>query len=210
MENNTRVKLRFLNCEEFCLQQGDSLTKISNDVLEVRADAPVVYLLTMKGDIKCTIITDKQEYENQNNIDRRTLNVANHFNVLWEDDGQSCTVYYQDGKKDGSGKGCLKIGGIILLILFLVCGVLVFIGLTVKPESSDFVDSDTVVYVEEIVPDDSAPETAMPVIDAEYQDSAAPAWAEPEPAVAECQAPEDEVWAEPAAPAAENNESLQK
>lgn len=156
MENNTRVKLRFLNCEEFCLQQGDSLTKISNDVLEVRADAPVVYLLTMKGDIKCTIITDKQEYENRNNIDRRTLNVANHFNVLWEDDGQSCTIYYQDGKKKGgSGKGCLKVGGIILLILLLLFVIFFLIGLSAESRSSSYDDSDT-VYVEETVPEDWA------------------------------------------------------
>lgn len=179
MENNTRVKLRFLNCEEFCLQQGDSLTKISNDVLEVRADAPVVYLLTMKGDIKCTIITDKHEYENQNNMDRRTLNVANHFNVLWEDDGQSCTIYYQDGKKkDGSGKGCLKVGGIILLILLLLFVIFFLIGLSVESKSSSYEDSDTIVYVDETMPEDwesmdsAVIDTVVYATEAEYPDSA--------------------------------------
>lgn len=111
------VKLRFLNCEGLCLQAGDSLSRISTSVLEIKAETSIVYLMTTKGAIRCVLLTDKREYESPDNVDRRTSNVTNEFNVLWDDDGEHCTVFYNPAPKKNFSWILTTAGGLMVGLL---------------------------------------------------------------------------------------------
>lgn len=111
------VKLRFLNCEGLCLQAGDSLSRISTSVLEIKAETSLVYLMTTKGVIRCVLLTDKREYESPDNVDRRTSNVTNEFNVLWDDDGEYCTVFYNPAPKKRLSWILTAAGGLVVGLL---------------------------------------------------------------------------------------------
>lgn len=93
MGMNGNTKLRLLNCMGFALRQGDDLQKIQTEIMEVSFITPVAFVLDEGGDIKCTVIKDRTKFEDETNIDRRVANVNNSFNVLWDQDGRTCTVY---------------------------------------------------------------------------------------------------------------------
>lgn len=100
-ENNTQgtVLFRFLGCEGLGLQQSDSLSKIMADVFQDHFAHDTLYLLDSKGNIRCSVLADKARYEAYDNQDRRQSNIANGFNVLWDQDGRSCTVYNRPAPK---------------------------------------------------------------------------------------------------------------
>lgn len=104
MEGN--AKLRLLNCAGYALRQGDDLQKIQTEIMEVTFIAPVAFILDDGGDIKCTVIKDRAKFEDETNIDRRVANVNNSFNVLWDKDGRTCTIYrnVSSGPKSGIGE----------------------------------------------------------------------------------------------------------
>lgn len=103
MEGN--AKLRLLNCTGYALRQGDDLQKIQTEIMEVTFIAPVAFILDDGGDIKCTVIKDKAKFEDETNIDRRVSNVNNSFNVLWDQDGRTCTIYRNVPGAPKSGMG---------------------------------------------------------------------------------------------------------
>lgn len=104
MEGN--AKLRLLNCKGYALRQGDDLQKIQTEIMEVAFIAPVAFILDDGGDIKCTVIKDRAKFEDETNIDRRVSNVNNSFNVLWDQNGRTCTIYrnVQNAAKSGMGE----------------------------------------------------------------------------------------------------------
>ena len=116
---NSFVGFRFLGCEGFGIKQESSLAQIAEAVKDVYPEGAVVYLLDKKGNIKCTLLASKSEYENAANLDRRTANVANGFFVLWDRDGRCCTVFYHP-KADGCG--CSVLASILCLIIGLAIG----------------------------------------------------------------------------------------
>ena len=116
---NSFVGFRFLGCEGFGIKQESSLAQIAEAVKDVYPEGAVAYLLDKKGNIKCTLLASKSEYENAANLDRRTANVANGFFVLWDRDGRCCTVFYHP-KADGCG--CSVLASILCLIIGLAIG----------------------------------------------------------------------------------------
>ena len=116
---NSFVGFRFLGCEGFGIKQESSLAQIAEAVKDVYPKGAVAYLLDKKGNIKCTLLASKSEYENAANLDRRTANVANGFFVLWDREGRYCTVFYHP-KADGCG--CSVLASILCLIIGLAIG----------------------------------------------------------------------------------------
>ena len=95
MEQHT-VKLILFHCQGLGLQVDDSLLRISSLVHYVDLVAQTAYLLDDKGEILCILLKDRNEYESKNNQDRRIVNKKNGFNMIWEDDGNSCFVYNEN------------------------------------------------------------------------------------------------------------------
>ena len=124
-EVNIRIKIRFLNCAGFGLQSGNQLVRIPDNIYEVSLErSPTVFILDEKGEIVCSIINDKKLYETSDNVDRRKINFANHFNVLWNEDGRSYTVYRTppDKEKRSNAKRYWIIGIIISIIIGVLVG----------------------------------------------------------------------------------------
>lgn len=109
------VLFRFLGCEGLGLQQSDSLSKITTDVFQDRFAPTTLYLLDTKGNIRCSVLADKSRYEDYDNQDRRQSNMANGFNVLWDQDGRSCTVYYRPAPKSN-----MKLVAVAALVALVV------------------------------------------------------------------------------------------
>lgn len=130
------MKFRFLGCEGFALQVDSNIQKITEGIYDTSTDASVIYLLTEKGDIKCSIPATKSNYENFDNQDRRQLNIANGFNVLWDRDSPICTIFYHP-KKDGCG--CSVISSIICFFLGCFVGWL-FSYYIISPSSYNIAD----------------------------------------------------------------------
>lgn len=124
MEGN--AKLRLLNCTGYALRQGDDLQKIQTEIMEVAFIAPVAFILDDGGDIKCTVIKDRAKFEDETNIDRRVSNVNNSFNVLWDQDGRTCTIYRNVSSASKSGMGELPwIPAIISAVVGIAVGLLI-------------------------------------------------------------------------------------
>lgn len=116
------INYTFINCADLGLQTNKGLSKIPNEVFSTTSYATVIYILNDNGDVKCTIVGDKAQYQNNQNYDRRTSNVANGFNVIWDDEGKSCVVYRQIKQKKPTKYYILMA---ILFIVGLVIGLVI-------------------------------------------------------------------------------------
>lgn len=120
------AKLRLLNCTGYALRQGDDLQKIQTEIMEVAFIAPVAFILDDGGDIKCTVIKDKAKFEDETNIDRRVSNVNNSFNVLWDQDCRTCTIYRNERNASKYGMNSFPwIPGIISAVVGIGLGLLI-------------------------------------------------------------------------------------
>lgn len=120
------MKFVFIQCQGLGLEAGNSLRRIASEVAYENLDSDIAYLLNDRGDILCTILKDKEEYESSTNQDRRILNTKNGFYIAWEPNGNCCSIYNQRASH-GGGSWLSRIwqGKVALLAASMVIGLLI-------------------------------------------------------------------------------------
>ena len=105
---------------------GHSLHKISSMVTYEDLKEDIAYLLNDQGEILCTILRNKDEYESPNNQDRRLHNTRNGFGIVWEKNGDCCSIYNKNVKWE-NGNWLLNTWNGRVILLF-VSGILVIVS----------------------------------------------------------------------------------
>lgn len=91
-DSHSSILLR--SCEEYGLQCGSSLVRILDETMYVHIESPIAFITKKDGSIVCTIMTDQEMYESEENRDRRYLNNKNGFQLEWNDQKRTCEVFY--------------------------------------------------------------------------------------------------------------------
>ena len=89
-----RYTILLRSCEGYGLQCGSSLVRVLNESMHVHLESSIAFLLKKDGSIVCTIMTDQEMYESEENRDRRYLNNINGFQLEWNDEKRICEVFY--------------------------------------------------------------------------------------------------------------------
>lgn len=89
-----RFSILLRSCEGYGLQCGSSLVRVLDESMSVYIESPIAFLLKKDGSIACTIMTDQEKYESEENRDRRYLNNKNGFQLEWNDEKRICEVFY--------------------------------------------------------------------------------------------------------------------
>lgn len=118
--------LVLFRCQGLGLQMGHSLHKISSMVTYEDLKEDIAYLLNDQGEILCTILRNKDEYESPNNQDRRLHNTRNGFGIVWEKNGDCCSIYNKNVKWE-NGNWLLNTWNGRVILLF-VSGILVIVS----------------------------------------------------------------------------------
>lgn len=117
---NMKTQFIFLGCNGLAIQDEEKIYLItdSTKAYTQRGTGDIVYLLQKNGKIKCILPASKTEYESFSNQDRRQLNVANGFTILWFDDGYTCVVT----SRQQVNRKLLIISSVVSLFVGVVLG----------------------------------------------------------------------------------------
>lgn len=113
-----QLKIVFVQCQGMGLQIDGSLIRIPSSVFHENVQASTAYLIDAKGNILCTILQNRLDYESNQNQDRRIRNKENGFELVWAKDGNCCCVYYNNINRQSVNFSVGKI------IIFLLVGML--------------------------------------------------------------------------------------
>lgn len=81
-----RYTILLRSCEGYGLQYGSSLVRVQDESMYVQIENYIAFLLKKDGSIACTIMTNQEKYESEENRDRRYLNNKNGFQLEWNDE----------------------------------------------------------------------------------------------------------------------------
>lgn len=124
-----KTLVTFHNCQGLGLQGLKSLVRIPSEFYQINMMSQTLYIVNDNGDYLCTIIKNRDDYESNNNQDRRILNRKNGFRIIWDEDPNKCNIYNDNvnSKKRINKQSVLLIGCFVIsLCLGLLGGYLIW------------------------------------------------------------------------------------